>query len=56
MTTTEDAFPAMVISIGIGIDLITVVLSYHHNNGHIGEDPTVGIKKTSGLLQYHQSL
>ena len=44
------------IGIGIGIGLITLVLSYHHNNGHMGEDLTVRIKKTTGLPQYHQSL
>ena len=44
------------IGIGIGIGLITLVLSYHHNNGHMGEDPTIRMKKTTDLPQYQQNL
>ena len=56
MTTTEEAFPAMVISIGIGIGLTTLVLSLLSQQWSYGGDPTMRMKKTTGLPQYQQNL
>ena len=45
MTTTEEAFPAMVISIGIDIDLTTMILSLLSQQWSYGGDPTMRMRK-----------
>ena len=56
MTTTEEAFPAMVIGIGIGTGLTTLVLLLLSQQWLYVGDPTMRMKKTTGLPQYQQNL